>query len=263
MYHQRQAMLRNAANPESSIMTLMYLLWAWRKSPLQGLARFGPVLTAAFIFLVGFAVASGFSATVTAGIENEVLVDGRNCAVFNQRAAVEIKQQNYTKFVEVLPTFIGKLIENWSNYAQQCYNRDLGTAKYSLGMCGTFVQRQLPYTINRRAICPFNPAICKSQNRNLLIDSGLLDSHIDFGINAPQSQRFQYRRVLHCAPIKTSGYTTRLNVTADQSLTMYNYGRDENSVQGNTSHTYSYSNDGIDRRSYFSTAGSRPDYTIG
>ena len=33
------------------------------------------------------------------------------------------------------------------------------------------------------------------------MDTGLIDSHEDFGINAPKSERIQYRKVATCAPI--------------------------------------------------------------
>lgn len=48
---------------------------------------------------------------------------------------------------------------------------------------------------------------------NLRLDTGLLDSHTHFGINARPEDRFQYRRVTECAVLRTENYTL-LNASA-------------------------------------------------
>ncbi|KAL1641072.1 hypothetical protein SLS58_006344 [Diplodia intermedia] len=63
----------------------------------------------------------------------------------------------------------------------------------------------------RNASCPFHDDICRSQNGNLYIDTGYIDTHKDLGINAPPDHRFQYRQTTHCAPLRTDGYRDIVN----------------------------------------------------
>ncbi|KAL9112134.1 MAG: hypothetical protein Q9227_003511 [Pyrenula ochraceoflavens] len=55
--------------------------------------------------------------------------------------------------------------------------------------------------------------ICLRKFTNLRIDTGLLDSHYHFGINSEPQNRFSYRRITECAPLRTDGYSL-LNTSA-------------------------------------------------
>lgn len=74
------------------------------------------------------------------------------------------------------------------------------------------------------------------------MDTGYIDSHEALGVNAPKSERVQYRKVSTCSPILTKGYTTGLNDTNPTDtdygdlLLQYNYG----SVAGVSNYTYQY-----------------------
>lgn len=85
-----------------------------------------------------------------------------------------------------------RIIQQAANYAQDCYGADSAR----LVECNTFVQKTLPTVITRNVSCPFTDSICKSTTENIMLDSGLMDSHHDFGFNSPPDQRFQYRRVM-------------------------------------------------------------------
>jgi hypothetical protein len=84
------------------------------------------------------------------------------------------------------------MVQQAANYAQECY----GANSSGLVECNTFVQRTLAAVITQNASCPFTDSICKSTTDNIMLDSGLMDSHHDFGFNSPPDQRFQYRRVM-------------------------------------------------------------------
>lgn len=72
--------------------------------------------------------------------------------------------------------------------------------------------------VTTNASCPFQESICLSQDANFIIDTGLLDVREDFGLNMPSDQILKYRRVLHCAPLVTDGYTTIYNFSSEISL---------------------------------------------
>ncbi|KAM7211649.1 hypothetical protein V8F06_012975 [Rhypophila decipiens] len=93
--------------------------------------------------------------------------------------------------------------------------------------CDTFVKPNLlsQIEIETDAPCPFGGDICVKDHANLRIDSGLIESNDDLGMNAPPDMRFQYRIVLQCAPIKTENYTSTHNISSERSYTRYHYGR--------------------------------------
>jgi hypothetical protein len=241
---------------------MAYLLWAWKRESIKTLRRYLVVLVTAGFLLVGFAVASGFSSQVSAAIGNEVLLSGQGCGVQNITEQRRSNIEDPVAMSTVFRPFIAQNLETWATYAQQCYIRDTDLDRSKLGACGKFVQSRLPTTIQRNASCPFNATICKSQDRNLIIDTGYLNSHEHFGINAPPHQRFEYRRVVHCAPLETKGYTFRFNLSSDRSYTRYYYGPIW-SPSKDRNFTYEYSNDATFELNYVGTQGYKYDYHIG
>jgi hypothetical protein len=71
--------------------------------------------------------------------------------------------------------------------------------------------------------CPFKDGLCRSNDANLLLDTGYIDSNDDLGLNAPQNQRFAWRYVLQCAPLETQGYTSEVT-QGNTTWARYNYG---------------------------------------
>lgn len=133
-----------------------------------------------------------------------------------------------------------------SDYAQQCYTSKEGGA--GILKCGTFVQQRIDFKTNYSAACPFSGNICKSNDSNIFIDTGYLDTHEHFGLNAPPDQRVLLRKTLHCAPLVTEGYKDTFNITPSKSFTRYYYGqsRDFNFTTRelyDLNYTYVYSND--------------------
>ncbi|KAH8886193.1 hypothetical protein GQ53DRAFT_828197 [Thozetella sp. PMI_491] len=257
LYHQRQAVLRNSANPESGGWVLLELLFAWRnvaKRPYQRLCL--PLLASVFCF-VGFTLAGGFSSRISTMTGNEVLLTGTRCGVF----LMDLANDTAANIATYYTGYLASQIDNAANYAQQCYQLN-GTDNAKLLECATFPQTRLPINVITNASCPFHPEICKLKNENILLDTGYLDSHEHFGINAPANERIKLRTVAHCAPLVTDGYTAQINISNDRSYTTYFYGS-PTQITGPRNYTYMYSND----REYeynitgFSTA--YPSYQLG
>lgn len=112
-------------------------------------------------------------------------------------------------------------MNNAANYAQQCYSPNAtGTLD-----CTTFFKSRLHFSTVLNASCPFSDNICRSNDSNLLIDTGLISSD-DLGLNMPEDHRIFYREVTQCAPLRTDGFTT--NVTTEyNNYTRYSYGFSE------------------------------------
>ena len=220
------------------------MISAWRSRAVSPFRRLLPILSLAILCICAFAVAGGFSTQITSAIGNEVLVVGNNCAIFNPDALKTANSTGITRWA----AYKTQLLSSAANYAQQCYS--VSTSSF-LG-CSTLVRKRLSVQIDRNASCPFKDSICRTADGNLVLDTGYLDSHYDFGLNAPASNRFLFRQVIRCAPLVTEGYKSRYLTKSGDSYTLYHYG-DLETMNKTWGATYSYTNQYPDI----------DDYTIG
>jgi hypothetical protein len=257
LHHQRQAILRNSSNPESSLFKLAYLAFAWRNNATKPYTRLLAVVVMALLCVVGFTLASGFSSQVSIGIGTEVLLSGDKCAIIDES---KHRTADLTERQTFFSPYHAKMVNNWDNYAQQCYQSNNSSTATLFG-CGTFVKGRLTSSVTTNAKCPFNETICQNQDRNIRIDTGFLDSHHDFGLNAPPQNRFQFRKITECAPIKSEGYTTKFNISKDRSYTQWPYGG--NYIPGGFNNiTYAKSNDALFEKLAVNGRGDTSDYSV-
>ncbi|RWA09604.1 hypothetical protein EKO27_g5506 [Xylaria grammica] len=196
---QRQIILRNASNAESSLILFIRLCWAWRKLPARRILSLLPEIALAFGCIAAFTVAGGFSSSISTAIGDEVLIRGDNCAILSPPT-------NTSDLDLILPIRSQRLNQD-ATYAQQCYQSNA-----SLSECTRFVVSHLPTSsVNTNAKCPFQSEICQTQDHNIQLDTGYLNSHDHLGINAPETQRFALRYVLQCAPLKSEGHTSEVS----------------------------------------------------
>lgn len=187
------------------------LFWAWRGSAVRSLRRIAPVLVLSMICTVGFTLAGGFSSQIQLGdddLGSDVLLDGTNCAAASQNIMTLQEEMAYFALAS-------KWIDNSVNYAQQCYSANSA----GLADCDYFASRRLPAYVNSTAACPFEASMCKTASSNIVLDTGLLDSHGHFGVNAVPDERILVRSVLQCAPLVTEGFAFPKG-----NFTAYNYG---------------------------------------
>ncbi|KAF2745591.1 hypothetical protein M011DRAFT_478755 [Sporormia fimetaria CBS 119925] len=218
LYHQRQAILRNAYSGASAAAALAQLLWTGRVySRKRGLLRqtlpllvFGVAITVAFFF------ASLYSSRISELTGDEVMIVNPTAHLWSTQPDVKYDED---LMYNVVNQYISKRWNAYANYAQTCYDDDNRRG----GDCNFYYKPRLYTKIDRNASCPFTSGICRSASKNLKIDTGYLDTHADLGLNTPPSQRLQFRQVLHCAPISTDGYAIAVNATT--SRVDYHYGR--------------------------------------
>ncbi|KAM7210944.1 hypothetical protein V8F06_013679 [Rhypophila decipiens] len=230
VHHQRQAFLRNAPNPEAAVWTLASMGLSWRHHANKVWARLLTLIGLAVACFVGFILAGGYSsraATFASG-SNEALLSGANCGFFGNN-------KNMSTYGITLGPVLAQNMIAAESYARQCY-----TPVQTSVTCNTFVKKQIPPAIvDTNASCPFDFNLCKSMTGNLFLDTGFLDSHDHFGRNTPPTQRMQFRRTVHCAPLAIEGYRTK-----NQSYTTYYYGPLENVNQSATrNYTAQFSRD--------------------
>ncbi|KAG6353543.1 hypothetical protein INS49_005505 [Diaporthe citri] len=197
LYHQQQAVLRNSSSAFESFQILCSLAWAWRRT-VKGkrcLLRLVPGVLAAAFVVVSFAIASGFSSQI-----------------------FQADDPNYDAHSRV--PYRARMVTNDANYAQQCYSANSSSGIFD---CTSFVRANLRSTIDTEAPCPFANGLCRSDNANIRLDTGHIDSNDDLGMNSPEGERILFRSVLSCAPLSTEGFSTNLT-TETGDFTLYDYG---------------------------------------
>lgn len=213
LHRQRQIILCNSSSPESALMSLALLVWSWRR---RGTQRhlYGVSLLIMFVVICisSFVVAGSFSSRISTDVGNEVLLRPNHCGfIHNSQTAAGNT---------LMTSYLHQRISTAMNYADQCYEKEPGS---SMVECKRFIVPKLPSSVHSTAGCPFQESLCRSNNSNLLLDTGYIDSREHLGLNTPDSQRFQQRQVLHCAPLKVEGYEKRV-ISSNQTFVTYNYG---------------------------------------
>ena len=221
LHHQQQAILRNSHSPVGASWQLMQLTWFWRRDATRYLMRTIPLAGLALLNLALFGLAGVFSSEVTKAPGNETLVRSPNCGyVYLKDPTGSFEAQAEYNSVATNDTIPA------AAYQRACYDN-----AENLLQCGQFIQRQLRWTSNPSSPCPFSPQMCYSGDMTAYeMDTGLIDSHDDLGINAPKIHRVQYRKVTTCSPIPTKDFRTEVintdinSPTFNDTLVRYFYG---------------------------------------
>ncbi|KAI8626452.1 hypothetical protein F5Y19DRAFT_488263 [Xylariaceae sp. FL1651] len=256
-YHQRQAILRNNSGPFGTFWSFVQIAWLSRHQPGPFL-RIIPVLLLTILFASSLTIATVFSSQLAIG--SEVLINGSRCGVLSD-------SQNGTDVLTVLMPWLARQTTISASYSQQCYDGAQISTLAPPERCHTspFIQRQLKQQVDSNAMCPFR-AICRSNTSNLVLDTGLVDSHSDLGINAPSHQRFSFREVLRCAPINTDGRKKRHILSEDRSYSRYYFGQPLWSIRPDAytpeNVTYQYPDDLNTRARITNLNYAWPDYTL-
>lgn len=210
VHHQRQMVLRNSSSPDSGLVSFLMMMWAWRSSSSKPIIRIAPSVLIAVLSISTFTLAGVFSSQISTAAGDEVLLNGNQCGF--------VSFVNVTSFSDMYQpiSHTAKRLNDASNYAQQCYS----TNSSGILDCNKFITRTLPTSVaDYNASCPFSAGICRSNNTNVHLDTGYIDSNDMLGVNAPSDQRFAWRYVLDCAPLRTDGYKH-----SNGTYVMYDYG---------------------------------------
>lgn len=198
---QQQVILRNSGSSAGTVWQLICLPFAWRHSgpktkkilpPSGYLGRNLLLLLPALVTFIAFSAAGVLSSQINKAAGNEVLLESDFCG---QWTFLDTNSENY----------INKLNNDTlvaANYARYCYG---GSSTLS-SLCGTYRQQQVLWAVNQNATCPFQSDLCQfSDTAALQLDTGYIDSHNTFGLNAAPTDRVLFRRVTTCAPLKVDG----------------------------------------------------------
>lgn len=143
--------------------------------------------------IAAFVTAGGYSSRMSTFVGDEVLINGENCGLITADAGPADNPAGAWR---------AKITATAHNYAQQCYIENTTTS----AECTKFIVPRLQALKIDSSPCPFDSDICRSNSSNLVLDSGYMDSHHDFGINSAPEERILMRNRIECAPLKTEGH---------------------------------------------------------
>ncbi|KAF2138368.1 uncharacterized protein K452DRAFT_256590 [Aplosporella prunicola CBS 121167] len=218
VYHQRQAVLRNSATGASGVWKLVQVVWSWRFRGQNALARLFPSILCAALITSAFVVAGIFTSRISVAPGDKVLLAGVNCGIYYRPADDAV-------FLTLGLPYWSSVITASAGHAQQCF--DVNSSSLSQNCATYYVKDALPYSKELDVECPFAEELCLNNGSAIRFDTGHLNSHSDFGVNAPPEDRVSYRQVLTCAPLTREGFTNDRVIPEDagkNNETQYFYG---------------------------------------
>jgi hypothetical protein len=196
LFHQQQAILRNDNSDVSTIWVFGRLAYAWRSRSPKTFRKSWPIIMIGLLHLVAFTAASILASRITTTDEEVLVARNPYCGPwggFNGNPGSDVEVLNLFK------AYTYTTVQSTQKYVQSCL-----TNPQSLPECTMFINPRLNWTSAINSTCPFGD-LCLGPA--LYLDTGLIDSRDDLGINSHESDRVQWRHNLTCSPITTDGYS--------------------------------------------------------
>ena len=240
-HQQQQVILRNATTALTTLRLMSSLAWtSWRET--SGPFSYSIIVASVAILYAAFFMIAGVLSNQVANAGPAVLSKSHHCGVWNQ-SYYDIaafgpnpeSEDSLTLSVQYL-TKTNHNVQLSLEYAQECYMSQ--PPDYMSSTCDTMPKPALNWTSNATS-CPFQPHMCNKHSDAVDLDTGVIDSHHDLGINAKQKDRLTYRRTTTCAVLDDDGHVQDWNDTDAQATAYAYYG---SSLVEFTDWTYSYSN---------------------
>ncbi|KAG8526380.1 uncharacterized protein KY384_000373 [Bacidia gigantensis] len=181
-----------------------------------------------------FAAAGVFSSEVAKAAGNETLVRSSNCGYLlpdlspTESNPVNELAANAQEANETLAA---------DAYSRACY----GSVQDAL-QCNQYPRAKIPWTTTANVSCPFDQDLCwDGPTSAFKIESGLIDSHYDLGINSKRLDRLQHRKATTCSVLHTKDHAYQTNETDENGdpvrIARYTFGGFGASIDEGTANT--------------------------
>lgn len=209
LHHQQQVIFKNTTSPASLIWEFTLLAWAWRGKAQRPLLRNLLFIALAVIWLALAGSAAILSARITKPVGPHCLIMSPHCGLYTPAGAggSNTSDPDYLKAYDS-----NQLLETntATAYARACYVPDAER----LPQCNIYARTRLALHATTNASCPFQSGMClEGDTAAFTMDTGLLDSREDLGMNTPDDDRLLFRKSVSCAPLTRAGYVTIHNDT--------------------------------------------------
>ncbi|KAL5360493.1 hypothetical protein BJX96DRAFT_184582 [Aspergillus floccosus] len=240
LHHQQQVIFKNTTSPAALIWEFALLAWAWRRKAQRPILRNLLYIVLAVIWLALTGSAAILSAKITKPAGSHCLIMSPHCGLYLAAGAGFNTSDPYQ--LDVFDTTQLQETNSATSYARACY--EPGADR--LPQCNIYAQTRLALHTTTNASCPFQSGMClEGDTAAFAMDTGLLDSRDDLGINTPDDDRLLFRKFVSCAPLTRAGHITVHNDSnplpnfpySDYLVAAYHYGP---SYQGNETQNYTY-----------------------
>ena len=218
-HNQQQVVLKNTMTDLGTAQYMSILFWRLRSASTRSKATYYAALISglAIFHAALFLAAGAFSSTITAA-GSKVLSRSPFCGVWNETyyTLMDGGANGASKEIFALSAqFNAKYsvdIQLSIEYAQKCY---LDAETYATSStCDVLPKSKIEYsTTVQPSSCPFQSRICHDASNMVTFDTGLVDSHIDLGINSQIEDRLTYQRMTSCAVLNDTGRMAGWNDT--------------------------------------------------
>ncbi|KUJ17744.1 uncharacterized protein LY89DRAFT_747572 [Mollisia scopiformis] len=207
LHHQQQAVLRNATSDFGTLWQFTRIGWAWRSRSSSFRRSLTPVLIGA-LHVIAFGAASILSSHITTVGDQVLVAQSPLCGDWKVATAGTTLNSTTGREETAYDSYLRMTMAASQEYVQTCLSGS------ELPECNTFKQRQLYWT-SANISCPFDNLCLGAENGSFYMDTGVLDSRDDFGINGRDKERIQFRKNTTCVPIKSDGYMVEGNSSID------------------------------------------------
>ncbi|CAH0016272.1 unnamed protein product [Clonostachys rhizophaga] len=193
---QQRVTLINSKSPMTTVIDSIRIYMSWSKHEIPGLGfRTVAIVLPALLFWVGITAASIFTSKVATSGDTGVLGLRRSnfCGIYAFTAVRSSKDKESSRRILIEEMVAAR------NYADNFYLNSTGSLSRS-----PYVTTTLPHTESRMSCLLESQDRC-ALNTSLRLESGLLDSHLMLGINAPPSDRIHFRAGTTCTVVYKAG----------------------------------------------------------
>jgi len=191
----QRVLLRNPGSPLEVAWATFQIHGAWHKTASRAACRLLQIAIPALLLWLGVIIAGVFVAEIASPSHKgvHVLLKNENCGFYPVSRDVKLRKE----------------AREARNYATNWYNK---TEVVATG--AHYAVQSLPFTMSDSEPCPFtesgisrcldtknNKSGRQITNLSFSFDTGRLDSHAMFGVNAPRKDRVELRRRATCSPI--------------------------------------------------------------
>ncbi|KAK6712240.1 hypothetical protein SNK05_006694 [Fusarium graminearum] len=196
LYYQRQVILRNVKSAPAAAWLFLQQAWHWRGIAGSSFSRTLPLALFCIIYSVGFAILAVFSSQISDSASAYRLLRSPSCGF-------QIPSEEYQK-----ATFDN---QRAALYSKECYSNT------SSPVCNMLPTRELEWA-SSSVDCPFGGKVCLDTPA-FKMESRMIDTHYDLGLNNPPKNRLKYKRETICSPLNTGdGFTQYINGSEADSL---------------------------------------------
>ena len=223
-FHQTQATIRNSAQDTNTLVELFKLGYSWRSKSEKNFKRIARLSLIAIVHFALFHAAAILSSAIYSTTD-EVLIRSDYCKMFGVGSS-GTPQNNAWNMAE-------RATARWAlDWSRTCWNlENEKTTECSILAKPNFLGQQEIYY---NQPCPFSPEMCLDSDAGAItIDSGLVNTNKDLGLNSRKGNAINYQRITTCAPLQTQQFSWTEPGYYDGDIMMYyNYGQVINGTDG-------------------------------